>query len=499
MGGVVSISTQNTGDSRVGATIQPQNDERVLYGELSIDEEENNALWNLGALYRKANNANTPDNEALNTQFEQMFATFSSDFSWNEIDIYFSTLMNQSNNIGKSSSEYPNNKISQYPQDDHIITQLEFTFAKQVKWKLFHHKQDWQTETSHLTEQLAISRTNITDYTSDTIGSFTYWQVENTRLGFEWTGRRNIKISETELDESNVFQWQQTSVNAEEDSLALYAFHTWNTPTFNTKIGARYDWVSIEQKGNTTNENDNKIDNFLSISLDTQFRINERSSLKAEIANSFRFPSVSELFYSGETPRGDTQGNSALNPEKSMGYQLGFQHQFSSELNVKISSYYYDIDDYIERYNVNDDMRSYRNTENVTIKGLEVITNWQVMPTLTSSVGLQLQSGKDRENKPIDDSLPNAVKWSVTWEFNQNITVINDMSYQFSQSDVGPSEQTRNDELIWHSKINTQLTPNMEVNIGIKNLTDNRYYASADEDAPLQPERTWQVNWQLLF
>ena len=482
MGGVVSISTQTLAQSALGVTLQPQDNAQHIWARFNGD------AVNASIIHRQADNAksasddSTPSNK-LNSQYQQKAATISTEITWKSIDIFASAIVSQGDDIGKSSRTYPNERISNYPQDDHLLSQIEFSSSGHWQLKLYQHQQHWQTNILRLDDQQEISRRNLTDYQSNTYGA---WLVNNTTIGVEWFGRHNITIDESEFTASNALAWEKSLVNADENTYSAYALHDWTIDKLTIAAGARYDKIRLAQQQIT------KSDKFLSLSTDFFYQISTDSSASLQIANAFRFPSVSELFFSGETPRGNTQGNPELTPEQSIGLQLSFNHHFSDNFSTTLNAYHYKIDDYIERYTL-DNTRYYRNSPSVTIKGFELINHWAINQQWQTSIGLQWQQARDVNNNTVDDGIPKALKWSLNWQ-NEQFTIRQQLTYQFKDSDIGPSEQVQASEIIWQVTGDYQVNDHVTLTLSILNVTDNRYKASSDEDAAFQPERTVNIS-----
>ena len=111
-------------------------------------------------IHRQADNGRSPSNEGtssteLNTQYQQLVATLSAAFTWHDIDIFASSIISQGDDIGKSSSTFPQQRISSYPQDDHLLSQIEFSSLGQWKVKLYQHQQQWQTHIVRLDDNQA--------------------------------------------------------------------------------------------------------------------------------------------------------------------------------------------------------------------------------------------------------------------------------------------------------------------------------------------------------
>jgi iron complex outermembrane receptor protein len=381
------------------------------------------------------------------------------------------------------------------------LSQIQFSKGDIWRLQLFQHKQQWQTNIERLSEQ-AVSRRNVTDYASHTVGALATYAIDQTLFGVEWNIRQNIKIVEQEFNANNQFLWSNTSVDASETNIGLYVNQQWLFQQWVINAGARYDHLSVKQKQSSTVSK-----NAFSASLNTQYSVSDSTKYIAEIASSFRFPTVSELLFSGETPRGNTQGNAALLSEKSMGYQLSLTHQFSPKIEGRINTYQYDIENYIERItlaNTASDIKSYINSDNATIKGVELMATWQASSQFNSSIGLQWQQGKNDQNKTVDDGLPTAIKWLWQWSeqlshikwlkaFN-SLSITNNMAYRFQRNDVGPSEVKLPQALIWNSALTLKLNQEFELALSVFNVMNENYKASADENAPFQPKRSLNLD-----
>ncbi len=487
MGGVVSISTQTHQNSAISFSAQQQDNARHISGNF-VGEQVNASL-----VQRQADNANSASGSnttPLNTSYQQKAATLSGATNWRNIDIFASAILSQGSDIGKSAITFPNKRISNYPQDDHLLSQIEFSVAQAWKLKLYQHNQQWQTDIARLDNKQNITRKNLTSYQSDTFGAYASWLVDKTVIGAEWLGRHNIEISEQEYTANNELVWQKDMINADEDTFAIYTLHDWYFNNLTISTGARYDTITLKQY------QQEKSDNFLSLSTHFSYQFSPKTNLSLQVANAFRFPTVSELFFSGETPRGNTQGNSELKAETSLGWQLSIAHNINKNIAITFNSYHYTIDDFIERY-TQDSVRYYRNNQKVKIQGFELSSQWQINQQWQSNLGFQWQQSQDETGNTVDDGIPKAIKWAISWQ-NDNINIRQQLNYQFSKQDIGPSEIAQESELIWHTQLEYQVNKNLMFSLSVINLTNNAYKSSIDEDAAYQPERSINVSgtWQ---
>ena len=82
--------------------------------------------------------------------------------------------------------------------------------------------------------------------------------------------------------------------------------------------------------------------------------------IRDRLGTAYRLPTLSELYFSGETPRGTVQGNSLLAPEETVGSQVTLTRQ-SNNLVFELSSFYNRVEDYIERVRANNGTLTYQN------------------------------------------------------------------------------------------------------------------------------------------
>ena len=142
-------------------------------------------------------------------------------------------------------------------------------------------------------------------------------------------------------------------------------------------------------------------------------------------------------------------------------------------------------------------MLSYRNLEQADIHGFELEAIWYTSDNLEQQFSYQQQSGQNQLQQRLDDLLPKQLNWSIIATFDK-IQLSNSLTHYFDANQVGPSEQQRESYTLWHASLNYQVSAQQSIALVINNLTNESYFGSLDEDAPLQPERnikltsTWQ-------
>lgn len=191
-------------------------------------------------------------------------------------------------------------------------------------------------------------------------------------------------------------------------------------------------------------------------------------------------------------------GNDALRPETSIGGQLALGWQTNEHLVIQGTIYLYDLNNYIERYEVELDRFSYRNLSNAQLYGAEASLHWYSSPSSQHTLNYQSQHGENADNQTLADLLPDRVNWQWNLHFDK-LSLVNAVSHVLGNQNIGDSELARAKYTLWNASISYQLDKEKTLTMSLNNITNRNYYASFDEDAPLQPERSLRLDftWQM--
>ncbi|WP_189476973.1 TonB-dependent receptor [Halioglobus pacificus] len=476
LGGTVNLaSIQPDG---VEATLEGQSTDNAIAATLGYGDGEHFA----GAVsVRRADRSEDARGRPLNSGYEQVGALLKSRIELDSYDLSLSWLPSYGKDIGKSNSEYPDRGVSDYPEDLHSVVSVQVQNADQWLARLYHHYQDWESRT----ERIGV-RTNVTDYKSHTLGGMAYTATDILsgvgRSGVEWVGRRGVEISDQEFNADGEPVISSENIDGQEDNLAAFVDQQWQLGALSYGGGLRYDYIDQEDAGRS--RSDNKLNGNLSAS----WAANDAWTVSASAGTGFRFPSLTELYFNGVTPRGETVGNPDLAPEENLGFQLGLDYQ-GNAVSASLHSYINDLDDYIERYRISDELRSYRNLDGAQIWGFEAQLDWQSHEQLRHSLSYQWQRGEDDDGRWLSDLNPPALRYLLEWQ-GQRYRVQSDLSYRQERDDFGEGEQALDSAVIWNGRLVRQFGSRWEGEIYANNLLDELYLGTADEDAAYQPGRT---------
>ena len=483
MGGIVSLNTIQPQD--IEATVEAQDNDKAVAATVGLGLGE---AGSAAVSLRRADEAEDAEGRELNTGYEQMGMLLKSQFAYNEYDVSVTWLPSYGRDIGKSTSDYPQRVVSDYPEDIHSLFSVQVQDGSQWLGRLYHHYQDWQART----ERVGV-RTNITDYDSHTVGGLAYAATHFLsgigRAGLEWVGRRGVSIEDKEFDPSGSLVAKTQVIDGEQDNYAVFVENQWQVGMLSYGGALRYDYIEQDDTTNT------RSDSSVSASVSSSWAPQDTLEITGQIGTGFRFPTLTELYFNGATPRGETIGNPELEPEENLGVQLGLYYD-AGVVSASLQTYYNQLDQYIERYAVDAKTRSYRNLDGADIWGFEAQFSWQPDASLTHSISYQWQRGESDTGDWLADLNPSSFRYLLDWR-GQVYRMQSDLSYRLNRNDFGEGEMALDSVLIWNGRLIRYFGDSWQGEIFANNILDELYVATADEDAAYQPGRTLglRIRW----
>ncbi|MBQ4835475.1 TonB-dependent receptor [Pseudoalteromonas luteoviolacea] len=490
LGGVISLSTEMSDKTQLSVSGKSHN-QGV---DLNFKHQSND--FTAAIAYQHANNAHAANGDELHTQFERFSGLVRYKSKHDGFTTTYSWLPSYGSNIGKSNAKYPTKQISDYPDELHSLAQVQLNGDQDWMAKFYHHYQNWDSRTARFERYDGLSQ-----YQSHTVGGQWLQQVtmgENeSHWGIDWLSRKGVKITSDYQLLEDTKSSHSTSINnelnAEEDNFALYGKTHWNWGRVNFDFGLRYDWLTQQSR-----QSNDTTDSRLNTSFAAMLPLSDTLELGLDIGSGFRYPTLSERLFYGQTPRGLIVGNPSLNPETSVGSQLSLNWHASEQLSLYSAIYHYDLDNYIDRYETQAGHLSYRNLNQAEIYGVEAELRWFANDNIEHIFAYQQQSGEDESQQRLDDLHPRKISWTLLVNFG-NWSLSNSYRHTFKVDKVGGSELSREAFTVWDVSLAHQLNSQQTVNIGVNNLTNERYYGSLDEDAALQPERSLKLSTSMQF
>ncbi|KZN69319.1 TonB-dependent receptor [Pseudoalteromonas luteoviolacea] len=482
IGGVINLTTKKPEHSTFSVAHQPPNrSSSFAIGSGSIS---NSFLVS----YRQADNQESASGVPLNTGYKQFAASLYQQGSFSEgLEYNLSWLPAMGKDIGKSSAKFPSSQIAIYPKDNHSLLQATINSDRWIL-KIFHHYQNWDSQVERLG-----SRENLTSYQSHTYGSNVYSSIHTQnaswRYGLDWLARDGIKISDRETVISSPPE-NQILIDGKTLNVAPFIDTAIELDNVKVNLGARYDYFEA------TNETRGRSDDRLSYHTSVEQKFKSHF-LKVSYGSAFRFPAMTELYFNGITPRGDTFGNPFLKPEISKTVELNYIYShssFSGRLNVYKST----LDNFIERTKLENGDRTYINLDRVNLDGYEFTL--ETKPTSQQSIkwSIAQQHAKQLNGNYVQGVAPK--KMSMAYQFNwQGIELSTEVIHRFKKHRIGSSEQILPSSTLVNAYAKWQLTDTLSGTIRISNALNSEFRSTADEDAPFVAQRqlSLQLDWRI--
>ena len=475
MGGVISASLREPEQTAAYLQLSSAGDYRGLGLETRLNDQ-----TTIAGSFKSANNSRNADNELLNTGFRQSALHARNTQTVGGLLISSEIIAGLGRDLGKSSSRFPADRVSTYPHDEHMIINLRATNQRGMFAQAYVHDQDWASRTERIGD-----RQNLSRYQSQTYGALLNHQHTDerskNRWGIELTARTNVDIAELERPLERDATLVELVNGGNERFSGVFADRIWFLGDTTLGVGGRLDQSQVSTDGashSTTKLN-------AQVQIDT--RLPNDWLVAAELGSGYRLPTLGELNFSGETPRGTVRGNSLLGPEETIGSQVTLTRQ-GDKLVFEVSGFYNRVEDYIERVRVDDGSLTYQNLRSGRIWGLDGQLSIESTHQIKHRIAWQWQQGKADDGEFLDDLPPPEVSYTSIWR-NGSFSVAVDLSYRFKRGDHGPSEIPLDSSLIGGASIAWNLSSNWSALLAVSNGFDRTYRTSADEDAPLANDR----------
>ena len=461
--------------------------------------EESDTDWNIS--YRSADNGEDANGGSLFDKFEQS-GLFVRHRPVDSIIKEAWTIYSDNNDIGKSSSDFPESRITTYPKNTHWLGKIAFEshlFTGNVWW----HKSSLDTSVLRPEGRINDSENKAFDYGFN-ISTDTQLKDWDLNWQLQVTGRDGVVADEREFTltpaESassdttspsfitNAFEaelaYEVRTLDASEITTAAVADASRQWQSLSLALGARVDWQrqSDDSGANTFQSSTAQTNTNLSGYLGANYQLSQHWAAGMYVSSAFRNPSLTERFFAGETPRGTVLGSLKLETEQALNMQASVAYS-SEQLQGSIEVFNQKIDNYIERIMVAEDVLQYSNLDSATIEGVSYQLSWQSHnDALDARLSGMWISGEDDLGNSIADIPANSQRLDlgVQWQAVRFFTVF---AYRASKTDITDGERALDEVFTLDMGADWQINERVQLQASWRNLTNQQYYTSADDKA----------------
>ncbi|MCP3957120.1 MAG: TonB-dependent receptor [bacterium] len=453
--------------------------------------------WSLGVAHRTADNDTAADGSELNSHYTQYSASISRAWSAAGLDFEVQAMPSYGRDIGKSNSDFPG-RITNYPRETHLLLRfgVNSNGSAARPWSLsaFVHPNDL------ITEDLRVGN-RITEVENEAFDFGAGWQSDwsraggegrfsglSGRFGFDYVGRRGVSAFERResLTDGSITELQ-TLDEATQDEAAAYGTLRWGWGVGTFQAGGRFTWQQ-QSNGDAPSRNDTAWTAFLGYVRP----VGAGFELAANLGTGLRFPNLSERFFTGTTGRGGVIGNPDLDPEGSVTFDLGLRW-YGNQTFLSAQVFHQEIDDYIERIEVDEDLLTFVNLTSGTIVGFELEGFHQISDQWLFSWSGHLLDGEDADGGPLadvpSDRLQVGLKYDRdSWESQLQI------QHRDSKDDPGSGENPIPSAQLVSASVTYRVAADLALTLRGRNLLDEEYFNSADDKSPLAPGRAFSLS-----
>ncbi len=440
--------------------------------------------FSVGVARHRAGDTEAPNGTPLNTSYERDSATLQFRHRFGAFEVDALLMPSRTEDIGKSNSRYPDRQVTTYPEDDHTIGRLRLRHDSGVQASIYAHDQELGTfkQTDGEPDEFA----NIAS--TEGGGTLQYtWTSGNfsNDVGIEYFGRRDV----TGYDAVGTPSERTYSLDdASENSWSLFAITDWHVaPQFSLELGARHSWIEQYQQSASSDDADS------AFTAGAVWTPADHSRWTLNVASGYRFASLEERFYTGVTGRGEIVGNPDLASEQSLGVDLGYawwSGNWSSEIHVWRT----DVDDLIQKVELEPDVEGYVNVGEAELRGAEISVGWTPTMNLSLKADAAVVRGQDRTaDEPLYGIPPLRASLEAAWDIG-DFTLAGRYTHRWDKNRPGFEELERDAVDIVDAELRYRVNPDLGIKLYVRNAFDELYYATADELSTFAPERSVGVN-----
>ncbi|MEC7569356.1 MAG: TonB-dependent receptor [Pseudomonadota bacterium] len=483
MGGVMNVSLLNPTQTSLSVSASSMGNAR----EVSLKTPINASTSLLGSI-REASNGKSGDGTPLNTSFEQSTFYVRNKSYVNDTEVSTEVLVSDGNDIGKSSALFPNTRITHYPHDNHRLLNFRATTPNNWFLQTYAHQQDWASMTLRDS-----GLENTSDYSSMTIGgllSRTLQSDQSTqRYGLDVTRRYGVDITETTAEPEAEIASRNVINDGTEWTAGLFWERSWYLNGLSLQGGFRADRAEAQVASIATRHSN------INLQLKANWQLTSVWDLTIELGSAYRLPTLSELYFEGETPRGRLLGNNALQSEETVGAQLTLLYDVGDTA-FEMTASANRVDRYIERILLSDSLESYRNLKSGDLWGID----GQIQRrnnNVEHILSWQWQHGESSTGETIADLPPPSIRYATSWR-RSSYALGMDLRYRFSRNRSGPGELALASAAIFGVSAEWMINPEWTVKTSVTNGLNKTYRTSATLQAPFDMGRAInvKVDWR---
>ena len=480
LGGIVQVFPREFDGWRVATGYSSFADE--TYQTLGWGDGE----WSFGFAHRTRDDDTAADGTPVNERFTQYSATLARRWRGDGRTYEILAVPTLGRDIGKSSSDFPDSRITNYPQETHLLFKAGVTSDEGWRAYGYVHPNNLRTEVLRIGNSLNVVRNEAFDIGGNYQRELDLARNVSGRFGVDYFGRRGVRATERDESLTGGAIFDSQTLDGEQDEAAAYGALAWNWGSATFQAGSRFTYHQ-QDNADATRRDDTALTGFLGLVQP----IGGGVELTANVGTGLRFASLSERFFSGSTGRGTVIGNPDLDPEESINADLGLRW-YGNRVFLAGQVFRTEIDDYIERIDVTDDLRTFVNLTSGTLEGFEIEGFFRVDDRWRINWSGHLLDGESDDGRPLADVPSDRLQIGASYSGDRWAGRFT-YQYRASKDDPGSGENAIPEAELVSVSLEYELRDGLKLSLSGRNLLDEVYFNSADDRAPVAAGRAFGV------
>jgi outer membrane receptor protein involved in Fe transport len=302
------------------------------------------------------------------------------------------------------------------------------------------------------------------------------------RVGAEWFSRQGVDMENRAQTRNEIIEVTYPLRSGTRNDYGLFFTFDYSlAPSLEIDGGIRCTYFSI--RADVNGRDMEKSTGSPSLFLGIIKKFNSGTSIFINLGRAFRFPSLSEAFYTGITGRNYVIGNPDLEPESSWNIDAGLKIA-SKKFAMGLYLFTNHIRDMIERYRNEDDIYTYDNIDAGRIYGGEIELEYHPFNNFELFGHFFYYKGKSTTtDEPLND-LP-APRLALGGKFFVDRFWFQlDFLHSLKKTNPGPAEVENDAFTTLDIKGGIYFSSAFSLYVKVSNLFNQLYYPNADPDIP---------------
>jgi outer membrane receptor protein involved in Fe transport len=498
IGGVINILTRTEG--KITRPAYERNSVNLIYNSSNnrvgtgITYGLSPGKWNIyaGFQYSNAGDYESPEDTVYHSGFKYYSGLFDLAYSDEKKEFYLGYIGGVGNDIGKPDRANERFDFTYVPVESHHYLRMGYKQKdifknSSLNLSLFFNPSLYRLDKVS-TDDDKIERAETRAFNLGIKASLDRKISESLfyQFGVEWFSRQNVKTENAILNlgenvQSSFFPMDNGSRN---DISAFLSFDYRGIESFELNGGVRYTFFSIDAVADGTNQDKNS--GAASFFLAATKRFSDSVALFVNVSRAFRFPALSESFYTGLTGRRFVIGNPDLDSESSINVDLGLKVS-TRKIFMGVYLFTDHIKKMIERYRVSGDIYTFDNINQGRILGSELELRYQPSPGLDFFGHFFYYHGKSTgsdSDDPLNDIPAPRILLGGKY-FIDRLWVELSWLYSFKKDDPGPSEEANDAFNVADIKAGYYFSSAFFIDLKVGNVFNTKYFPNSDPDIPL--------------